>query len=78
MDKTILEQLADELQIKQPKVKKAKTPRIVCNIDGELKSFKDEDKLKQFMFKERVDTVIRYDLVGQVIFPIQLETKPIK
>ena len=43
-----------ELDVKQlgnlAKVKKEKTAKIVCKIDGELMEFKNEDALKAFMW----------------------------
>jgi len=76
--KSLVEQLAQELGSTKPKTKKEKTAKIVCNIDGVLKAFKDETELKNFMFTERVQNVIRYDLAGKVEFPIELKTTKIK
>lgn len=78
MEKTLIEQLAEELKITKPKTKKEKVAQIVCNIDGALKAFKNESELKHFMFTERVQNVIRYDLSGKVEFPIELVTTAIK
>lgn len=50
----------------KPKVKKPKTPKIVCNVEGTLMEFADEAALKSFMWSSRVESVIRYDLTGKV------------
>lgn len=55
------------------KVKKEKTPKIICNVDGELISFKNEKELKKFIWKERPETIIKYDLVGEVVVPFDLQ-----
>ena len=55
------------------KVKKEKTPKIVCKVDGELMEFKNEKALKKFIWKERPETIIKYDLTGEVIIPFDLE-----
>ena len=78
MEKRLIDQLAEELKLIKPKTKKEKVAKIVCNIDGALKAFKDESELKHFMFTERVQNVIRYDLSGKVEFPIELVTTAIK
>ena len=78
MENTIINQLAKELENSKPKTKKNKVKTIVCNVDGQLISFKNETELKQFMFVERVSNVIRYDLTGRVEFPIELTTSKIK
>ena len=78
MEPTILAQLLEEIKVIKPDTKETKVPTIVCNIDGELLQFADENALKKFMFKERVDTVIRYDLVGEVTVPMKLITTEIK
>ena len=78
MESKDLEQLAMLLKTQTPKTKKVKTPTIVCNIDGTLMKFADEKALKKFMFKERVDTCIRYNLVGEVTFPVELTVTAIK
>jgi len=75
---SITEQLLNELKASKPKVKKEKVPKIVCSVDGVLQSFKDEAELKHFMFTQRVQNVIRYDLTGQVQFPIELVTVAVK
>lgn len=56
----------------KPKVKKPKTPKIVCNVEGTLMEFADEAALKQFMWSSRVESVIRYDLTGKVTVPFEL------
>ena len=75
MEKTLIEQLAEELKITKPKTKKEKVAQIVCNIDGALKAFKNESELKHFMFTERVQNVIRYDLSGKVTVPFELSVE---
>lgn len=55
------------------KVKKEKVAKLVCKIDGELIEFKNEKALKKFIWKERPETIIRYDLAGEVIVPFELE-----
>ena len=77
MQESIISQLLEELKVVKPSTTEEKTATIVCNVDGELMNFADEKALKKFMFKERVDTVIRYNLVGEVTFPIELETTKI-
>lgn len=59
----------------QPKVKKPKTPKIVCNVEGTLMEFADEAALKQFMWSSRVESVIRYDLAGKVTVPFELSVE---
>ena len=59
----------------QPKVKKTKTPKIVCNVDGALMEFADEAALKSFMWSSRVESVIRYDLSGKVTVPFELSVE---
>lgn len=56
----------------KPKVKKPKTPKIVCNVEGTLMEFADEAALKSFMWSSRVESVIRYDLTGKVTVPFEL------
>lgn len=60
---------------KQPKVKKPKTPKIVCNVEGTLMEFADETALKSFMWSSRVESVIRYDLAGKVTVPFELSVE---
>lgn len=60
---------------KQPKVKKPKTPKIVCNVEGTLMEFADEAALKSFMWSSRVESVIRYDLSGKVTVPFELSVE---
>ena len=60
---------------KQPKVKKPKTPKIVCNVEGTLLEFADEAALKSFMWSSRVESVIRYDLAGKVTVPFELSVE---
>ena len=71
-----------ELDVKQlgnlAKVKKEKTAKIVCKVDGELMEFKNEDALKAFMWNSRCNEVIRYDLAGKVSVPFELTTTIIK
>ena len=71
-----------ELDVKQlgnlAKVKKEKTAKIVCKVDGELMEFKNEDTLKAFMWTSRCNEVIRYDLVGKVSVPFELTTTIVK
>ena len=59
----------------QPKVKKPKTPKIVCNVNGDLMEFADEAALKSFMWSSRVESVIRYDLAGKVTVPFELSVE---
>ena len=59
----------------QPKVKKPKTPKIVCNVEGTLMEFADEAALKSFMWSSRVESVIRYDLSGKVTVPFELSVE---
>ena len=60
---------------KQLKVKKPKTPKIVCNVNGDLMEFADEAALKSFMWSSRVESVIRYDLAGKVTVPFELSVE---
>ena len=62
----------------KPKVKKPKTPKIVCNVDGTLMEFADEAALKAFMWSSRVESVIRYDLAGKVTVPFELSVEALK
>ena len=64
--------------MKNAKVKKEKTPKIVCKIDQELIEFKNEKELKQYMWKERPNEVIRYNLDGKVSVPFELNTEKVK
>lgn len=59
----------------KPKVKKPKTPKIVCNVEGTLIEFADEAALKSFMWSSRVESVIRYDLSGKVTVPFELSVE---
>ncbi len=59
----------------KPKVKKPKTPKIVCNVEGTLMEFANEAALKQFMWSSRVESVIRYDLSGKVTVPFELSVE---
>lgn len=59
----------------KPKVKKPKTPKIVCNVEGTLMEFADEAALKAFMWSSRVESVIRYDLSGKVTVPFELSVE---
>ena len=59
----------------KPKVKKPKTPKIVCNVNGDLMEFADEAALKSFMWSSRVESVIRYDLSGKVTVPFELSVE---
>ena len=59
----------------KPKVKKPKTPKIVCNVEGTLMEFADESALKSFMWSSRVESVIRYDLAGKVTVPFELSVE---
>lgn len=59
----------------KPKVKKPKTPKIVCNVNGDLMEFADEAELKAFMWSSRVESVIRYDLAGKVTVPFELSVE---
>ena len=72
LKQTILELIAES---KQLKVKKPKTPKIVCNVDGTLMEFADEAALKSFMWSSRVESVIRYDLAGKVTVPFELSVE---
>ena len=72
LKEAILELIATN---KQPKVKKPKTPKIVCNVDGTLMEFADEAALKSFMWSSRVESVIRYDLAGKVTVPFELSVE---
>ena len=77
---SLLGQLSKEIEELNPAVatKKGKTPKIVCSIDGELMRFKNESALKKFMWNQRPETVIRYDLVGTVEVPFELQIKETK
>lgn len=59
----------------KPKIKKPKTPKIVCNVEGTLMEFADEAALKSFMWSSRVESVIRYDLSGKVTVPFELSVE---
>lgn len=59
----------------KPKVKKPKTPKIVCNVEGTLMEFANEAALKAFMWSSRVESVIRYDLAGKVTVPFELSVE---
>ena len=60
----------------KPKVKKPKTAKIVCNVEGDiLMEFADEAALKSFMWTSRVESVIRYDLTGKVTVPFELSVE---
>ena len=59
----------------KPKVKKPKTPKIVCNVNGDLMEFADEAALKAFMWSSRVESVIRYDLAGKITVPFELSVE---
>lgn len=59
----------------KPKVKKPKTAKIVCNVEGALMEFADEAALKSFMWSSRVESVIRYDLSGKVTVPFELSVE---
>lgn len=72
LKQAILELIAES---KQLKVKKPKTPKIVCNVEGTLMEFADEAALKQFMWSSRVESVIRYDLSGKVTVPFELSVE---
>lgn len=72
LKEAILELIATN---KQPKVKKPKTPKIVCNVEGTLMEFADESALKSFMWSSRVESVIRYDLSGKVTVPFELSVE---
>ena len=72
LKEAILELIATN---KQPKVKKPKTPKIVCNVNGDLMEFVDEAALKSFMWSSRVESVIRYDLAGKVTVPFELSVE---
>jgi len=72
LKQAILELIAES---KQLKVKKPKTPKIVCNVEGTLMEFADEAALKQFMWSSRVESVIRYDLAGKVTVPFELSVE---
>ena len=77
---SLLNQLSKEIEQLNPTgaTKKGKTPKIVCSIDGELMRFKNEGALKKFMWSQRPETVIRYDLVGTVEVPFELQIKETK
>ena len=76
---SILSQLSKEIaELNPAATKKGKTPKIVCNIDGTLMEFKNEDTLKTFMWSERPKSVIRYDLTGAVEVPFDLKIKAVK
>ena len=80
MENITIEQLAKALSgltSTEIKTKKEKTPTIICNIDGELIEFKGEKQLKQFMWTQRPNKVLRYDLAGEVSVPFDLTTTPI-
>lgn len=80
MENITVEQLAKALSgltSAEIKTKKEKTPTIICNIDGELIEFKGEKQLKQFMWAQRPNKVLRYDLAGEVSVPFDLNTTPI-
>lgn len=62
-------------QTENQKVKKPKTPKIVCDVNGELMRFVDEAELKAFMWSSRVESVIRYDLAGKVTVPFELSVE---
>lgn len=72
LQEAILELIATN---RKPKVKKPKTPKIVCNVEGTLMEFADEAALKQFMWSSRVESVIRYDLTGKVTVPFELSVE---
>ena len=59
----------------KPKVKKPKTAKIVCNVEGTLMEFADEAALKSFMWSSRVESVIKYDLAGKVTVPFELSVE---
>lgn len=61
------------LLIGSVKVKKEKIAKIVCKIDGELMEFKNEKTLKKFIWKERPENIIKYELAGEVVVPFELE-----
>ena len=61
-----------------PKLKKEKTALIVCNIDNELIEFQNEKELKKFMWSNRPNKVLRYNLVGETIVPFDLDIIPVK
>lgn len=79
-ENTMTKELTTELQEKivemiiasGMKPKKPKTPKIVCDVNGELMQFADEAALKSFMWSSRVESVIRYDLTGKVTVPFEL------
>lgn len=76
---SILSQLSKEIaELNPAATKKGKTPKIVCNIDGALMAFKNEDALKTFMWSERPKLVVRYDLTGVVEVPFDLKIKTTK
>ena len=78
-DKITIEINKDMLAISgEAKVKKEKPAKIICKVDGELIEFKNEDKLKAFMWSERPKEVIRYDISGSVSVPFDLTTTPVK
>lgn len=76
-DKITIE-INKDMLIKEAKVKKEKPAKIICRVDGELIEFKNEDKLKAFMWSERPKEVIRYDISGSVSVPFDLTTTPVK
>ena len=72
LQEAILELIATNGKLK---VKKPKTPKIVCNVEGTLMEFADEAALKAFMWSSRVESVIRYDLSGKVTVPFELSVE---
>lgn len=58
--------------------KKQKTNKIVCDIDGELIGFENEKALDKFIYKNRPDTIIQYDLAGEVVVPVNKKIVKIK
>lgn len=82
-ENTMTKELTTELQEKivemiiasGMKPKKPKTPKIVCDVNGELMQFANEAALKQFMWSSRVESVIRYDLTGKVTVPFELSVE---
>lgn len=80
---TMTKELTTELQEKIVEIimasgmkpKKPKTPKIVCDVNGELMQFANEAALKSFMWSSRVESVIRYDLAGKVIVPFELSVE---
>lgn len=74
MTNTELQKLGEALaSLGKVKTKKEKVAKIVCKIDGELIEFKNEKALKKFIWKERPETIIKYDLVGEVVVPFDLQ-----